>query len=807
MSYAHFYQVHTSLDSIPSLFCFVIGRRKIDVQIHFAELGLADILLKMFSRLSWDAAPEELNHSIDHGPNCECNPLSALRVQYLRLIHNFFDRDFHNNSNKTHMLSAAENQILSSYQKNHLYQHYLLSLLASPELNNHLHQQLISSSFATLSAAPQDLQSSLGRLSPEQFGILRNIMKILKLQKSDSIYRFWLTSCLESFVRGLGYSQQLLVSSNDILAHLVKQICDEYSPDSCLSRMEISASSSTANLLGTTVGTGAASSSQLQSLLSTSTLQSSYDFLGEIIKFNFTIIEKFEEILLEKKLIHSFFTILSTHLIDSNVFLRALFVTFDSYHENYQIFQKKNMKRLMNHIPNSHSSTPFRHLEDEQVVFGGEKEGDSENAEEISLEKRISSECRQDVFKLMPNEYYYLPPSCPHRHVLYESSATGISSKTGFFPTPPQEVNFTPDVTQMDHPIASVGYLSHSWIHFQPEIISSEASFLLQQHQELLSSAPHQPISSSKPSPYSSKMRSQKKSLQKKGAASEKSRSKPDSILPISSLNINDALSSLRNIFRGSNASHNNHHEGIKSNETPEKNSTSDSESKCELGYRELLALEIERENRLKVCMDVVVSTSDRKKVGASAEPEDSKQSNIYPSDEKSCGGIFEWNLPPSVRHLSTYLEQQKEHILYGLMTIVTLRSINHENICCINTSLLIFIYAHKRYLSSLRPFPVHSPSSVFLGRNQIPKLLTGVKYLSQTNHLNHLPFGSEEYSVLRNFRELLWYWTEYYTRRGRDRLSLEFSTHVPFSKWKEIVGMSSPPPSLSFLCIPLHQS
>jgi hypothetical protein len=38
---------------------------------------------------------------------------------------------------------------------------------------------------------------------------------------------------------------------------------------------------------------------------------------------------------------------------------------------------------------------------------------------------------------------------------------------------------------------------------------------------------------------------------------------------------------------------------------------------------------------------------------------------------------------------------------LYGLMTIVTLRSINHENICCINTSLLIFIYAHKRYLLS----------------------------------------------------------------------------------------------------------
>lgn len=42
---------------------------------------------------------------------------------------------------------------------------------------------------------------------------------------------------------------------------------------------------------------------------------------------------------------------------------------------------------------------------------------------------------------------------------------------------------------------------------------------------------------------------------------------------------------------------------------------------------------------------------------------------------------------------------------------------------------------------------------------------------------------------VLINFRELLWYWSEYYLRRGRDRLSLEFSTHVPFRHWRTVVG------------------
>ncbi len=42
---------------------------------------------------------------------------------------------------------------------------------------------------------------------------------------------------------------------------------------------------------------------------------------------------------------------------------------------------------------------------------------------------------------------------------------------------------------------------------------------------------------------------------------------------------------------------------------------------------------------------------------------------------------------------------------------------------------------------------------------------------------------------VMRNFRELLWYWREYYLRRGRDRLSIEFSSHVPFADWERLVG------------------
>lgn len=44
---------------------------------------------------------------------------------------------------------------------------------------------------------------------------------------------------------------------------------------------------------------------------------------------------------------------------------------------------------------------------------------------------------------------------------------------------------------------------------------------------------------------------------------------------------------------------------------------------------------------------------------------------------------------------------------------------------------------------------------------------------------------------LMHNFRELLWFWGEYYLRRGRDRLSVAFSSHIPFSYWERLVGKS----------------
>lgn len=72
----------------------------------------------------------------------------------------------------------------------------------------------------------------------------------------------------------------------------------------------------------------------------------------------------------------------------------------------------------------------------------------------------------------------------------------------------------------------------------------------------------------------------------------------------------------------------------------------------------------------------------------------------------------------------------------------------------------------------------------------------TGSKGDFQNSHTSTtdaaLPGCSRSDRVMVNFRELLWYWREYYLRRGRDRLSIEFSSHIPFFQWNSLVGKTS---------------
>jgi hypothetical protein len=53
--------------------------------------------------------------------------------------------------------------------------------------------------------------------------------------------------------------------------------------------------------------------------------------------------------------------------------------------------------------------------------------------------------------------------------------------------------------------------------------------------------------------------------------------------------------------------------------------------------------------------------------------------------------------IPKSLFRISLFLKQEKANILFRLFGTITLRTINHESICCLNTLLLILLFENKR--------------------------------------------------------------------------------------------------------------
>lgn len=232
------------------------GRWKIEVQGRLADLGIVDCFYDMYDRLSWGQDLERSNPSLEHihGPCCECSPESAIRVQYLRLVHNFYDRDFVDNPNKNLLLSPSEIELIQN----------------RPD-------QLISGKFY---------------INSENSGLLARISATLLLEPTESIYRFWLASCLESFLRGSNKRHQVFVANLGIVRHIVTHI----------------------------LAIGVKTSNNLQT---------AFDLLGEVVKFNRVTLEIFEACFDDDQF-RDFMNIVMENLIDSNVFIRSLFLSMES---------------------------------------------------------------------------------------------------------------------------------------------------------------------------------------------------------------------------------------------------------------------------------------------------------------------------------------------------------------------------------------------------------------------------------------------------------------------------------------------
>ena len=166
--------------------------------------------------------------------------------------------------------------------------------------------------------------------------------------------------------------------------------------------------------------------------------------------------------------------------------------------------------------------------------------------------------------------------------------------------------------------------------------------------------------------------------------------------------------------------------------------------------------------------------------------------------------------LPNTIERLAWFLITNQSRLLRDLLCVVDLRNINHENICCLNTAVVVSVFASRRdqlsgVLRELKRLSTEEQEAATRGREAGRELETAelVDYMSQLKmeddnrksppgrHLRQLSSVlGDRTDILRNFRELLWFWSEYYTHRGRDRLSLEFSSHMRFEEWFKVVAI-----------------
>ena len=168
------------------------GRRKIDGQEILKKNGLIQILEELFQRLPWDTCQSFSerdtngisNHGL-HGPGCECILENALCVQYLRLLHNFCDRDCDNYYGRRLLLSDSERQFIFGGNNERM----------------------------GISAKSQLLP-----------GLLSKIIVAFIGGSDESPYRFWLASYVESFLRGSSSDKQIFVARSGLMEHLIVDV-------------------------------------------------------------------------------------------------------------------------------------------------------------------------------------------------------------------------------------------------------------------------------------------------------------------------------------------------------------------------------------------------------------------------------------------------------------------------------------------------------------------------------------------------------------------------------------------------------
>ncbi|XP_071957366.1 short transient receptor potential channel 4-associated protein-like [Antedon mediterranea] len=123
-------------------------------------------------------------------------------------------------------------------------------------------------------------------------GLLTKVIEAMKRSTVESHFRFWLGRAVESFLRGkTSVIDQTFILKKRLLEHLISHMIDN-------------------------------------DVKSKEILQSSFDLLAELMKFNIKAFERFEKCTSQEGL-DKFMSMVNKNLVDSNMFIRCLLLTLE----------------------------------------------------------------------------------------------------------------------------------------------------------------------------------------------------------------------------------------------------------------------------------------------------------------------------------------------------------------------------------------------------------------------------------------------------------------------------------------------
>lgn len=134
-------------------------------------------------------------------------------------------------------------------------------------------------------------------------GLLTRLISVMKKEPIDSSFRFWQARAVESFLRGTpSYADQVFLLRRGLLEHILYCIVDS----GCTSH---------------------------------DVLQSYFDLLGELMKFNIDAFKRFNKYVNTEEKFQTFLTQINSSLVDSNMLVRCIILSLDRFES-----QTKDMK-------------------------------------------------------------------------------------------------------------------------------------------------------------------------------------------------------------------------------------------------------------------------------------------------------------------------------------------------------------------------------------------------------------------------------------------------------------------------------